>query len=58
MFHQEDGTVLNATFTLKNQTFMAIDNSNKIEHPFTPAMSLFVNCDTEEEINRAFEQLS
>jgi predicted 3-demethylubiquinone-9 3-methyltransferase (glyoxalase superfamily) len=37
---------------------MAIDNSNKQEHPFTPAMSLFVTCDTEEEINRVFEQLS
>jgi predicted 3-demethylubiquinone-9 3-methyltransferase (glyoxalase superfamily) len=58
VFHHEDGTVLHATFTLKGQTFMAIDNSNKQEHPFTPAMSLFVTCDTEEEINRVFEQLS
>jgi predicted 3-demethylubiquinone-9 3-methyltransferase (glyoxalase superfamily) len=58
VFHHEDGTVLYATFTLKGQTFMAIDNSNKQEHPFTPAMSLFVTCDTEEEINRVFEQLS
>jgi predicted 3-demethylubiquinone-9 3-methyltransferase (glyoxalase superfamily) len=58
VFHYEDGTVLYATFTLKGQTFMAIDNSNKQEFPFTPAMSLFVTCDTEEEINRVFEQLS
>jgi predicted 3-demethylubiquinone-9 3-methyltransferase (glyoxalase superfamily) len=58
VFHHEDGTVLYATFTLKGQTFMAIDNSNKQEHPFTPAMSLFVTCDSEEEINRVFEQLS
>jgi predicted 3-demethylubiquinone-9 3-methyltransferase (glyoxalase superfamily) len=58
VFHHEDGTVLYATFTLKGQTFMAMDNSNKQEHPFTPAMSLFVTCDTEEEINRVFEQLS
>ncbi|MED1421606.1 VOC family protein [Bacillus smithii] len=57
VFHHEDGSVLHATFTLKGQTFMAIDN-NKQEHPFTPAMSLFVNCDNEEEINKAFEQLS
>jgi len=52
VFHHEDGTVLHATFTLKGQTFMAMDNSNKQEHPFTPAISLFVTCDTEEEINR------
>jgi predicted 3-demethylubiquinone-9 3-methyltransferase (glyoxalase superfamily) len=58
VFHHEDGAVLYATFTLKGQTFMAIDNSNKQEHPFTPAMSLFVTCDSEEEINRVFEQLS
>jgi predicted 3-demethylubiquinone-9 3-methyltransferase (glyoxalase superfamily) len=58
VFHYEDGTVSYAAFTLKGQTFMAIDNSNKQEHPFTPAMSLFVTCDTEEEINRVFEQLS
>lgn len=57
VFHHEDGSVLHATFTLKGQTFMAIDN-NKQKHPFTPAMSLFVNCDNEEEINKAFEQLS
>lgn len=37
---------------------MAMDNSNKQEHPFTPAISLFVTCDTEEEINRVFKQLS
>ncbi|HZG61836.1 MAG TPA: VOC family protein [Anoxybacillus sp.] len=58
VFHHEDGTVLYATFTLKGQTFIAMDNSNKQEHPFTPAISLFVTCDTEEEINRVFEQLS
>jgi predicted 3-demethylubiquinone-9 3-methyltransferase (glyoxalase superfamily) len=58
VFHYEDGTVLFGTFTVKGQTFMAIDNSNKQDLPFTPAMSLFVTCDTEEEINRVFEQLS
>ena len=40
---------------IKGQTFMAIDNSNKQVYPFTPAMSLFVTCDTEEEINRVFD---
>ena len=58
VFHHEDGTVLHATFTLKGQTFMVMDNSNKQEHPFTPAISLFVTCDIEEEINRVFKQLS
>ncbi len=58
IFHQEDGTVMHAAFTLKGQSFMAIDNSNKQDHAFTPAISLFINCDNNEEINRLFEQLS
>ncbi|HTG69692.1 MAG TPA: VOC family protein [Candidatus Udaeobacter sp.] len=58
IFHQEDGTVMHAAFTLKGQSFMAIDNSNKQDHAFTPAISLFINCDNDEEINRLFEQLS
>ncbi|WP_282137844.1 VOC family protein [Rossellomorea aquimaris] len=58
MMHHEDGTVLHATFMLKGQTFMAIDNVNRDEHPFSPAMSLFVACDSEEEIDRVYDKLS
>jgi predicted 3-demethylubiquinone-9 3-methyltransferase (glyoxalase superfamily) len=56
--HHEDGKVLHATFTLKGQQFMCIDNINGDHHAFTPAMSLFVTCDTVEEIDRVFEKLS
>ncbi|KIP20407.1 3-demethylubiquinone-9 3-methyltransferase [Anoxybacillus ayderensis] len=55
--HQENGMVLHATFLLKGQRLMAIDNHVE-HHEFTPAMSLCVTCDTEEEIDCAFEQLS
>lgn len=58
VIHHEDGTVLHATFTLKGQTYMAIDNINRNEHPFSPAMSLFVACDSEEEIERVYDKLS
>lgn len=54
----KEGSVLHATFSLKGQEFMCIDNSNRNDIPFTPAMSLFVNCDSEEEINQVFEKLS
>lgn len=57
LVHQENGMVLHATFMLKGQRLMAIDNSVE-HHEFTPALSLCVTCDTEEEIDRAFEQLS
>jgi predicted 3-demethylubiquinone-9 3-methyltransferase (glyoxalase superfamily) len=58
VIHHEDGTVLHATFTLKGQTYMAIDNINRNDHPFSPAMSLFVACDSEEEIERVYDKLS
>ena len=37
---------------------MAIDNSTGENIPFNAAMSLFVTCDTEEEIDGVFEQLA
>lgn len=58
IMHHENGQVLHATFTLKDQTFMCIDNTNGDYHAFTPAISLFVDCDTEEEVDRVFGQLS
>ncbi|MCM3144927.1 VOC family protein [Brevibacillus sp. MER 51] len=58
IMHHENGQVLQATFTLKDQTFMCIDNTNGDYHAFTPAISLFVDCDSEEEIDRVFGQLS
>ena len=54
----KEGSVLHATFSLKGQEFMCIDNSNGNDIAFTPAMSLFVTCNSEEEINRVFEKLS
>lgn len=37
---------------------MCTDSNVKHEFTFTPAMSLWVNCDTEEEIDQVFEKLS
>jgi predicted 3-demethylubiquinone-9 3-methyltransferase (glyoxalase superfamily) len=49
---------MHAVFTVKEQSFMCIDNATGVHHSFTPAMSLFVICDTAEEIEGAFEKLS
>lgn len=54
----QEGSVMHAAFSLKGQMFMCIDNSNGNDIPFTPAISLFVTCETEEEIDRVFESLS
>lgn len=58
IFHQENGMVMHATFTLNGQTFMATDNSNGNDIPFTAAMSFFVTCETEKEIDYIYEKLS
>lgn len=58
LVHQKNGDVLHATFTLNGQTFMATDNRAGEKIPFTAAMSLFVTCDTDEEISSIYKQLS
>ncbi|MGD7045896.1 VOC family protein [Jeotgalibacillus proteolyticus] len=54
----EEGTILHATFSLNGQEFMCIDSSVKHEFSFTPAISFYLNCGTEEEITLAFDWLS
>ena len=53
-----EGTVMHATFSLNGQEFMCIDSSVKHDFTFTPSISLYVKCDTEEEINVLCEKLS
>ncbi|PGK36826.1 hypothetical protein CN907_17365 [Bacillus anthracis] len=54
----KEGTVIQATFTLHGQEFMCIDSYVNHNFTFTPAMSLYVTCDTEEEIEKAFNKLA
>ncbi|WP_439022741.1 VOC family protein [Bacillus thuringiensis] len=54
----KEGTVIHATFTLNGQEFMCIDSYVNHNFTFTPAMSLYVTCDTEEEIETAFNKLA
>ncbi|MGB9200739.1 VOC family protein [Methanobacterium sp.] len=53
-----EGTVMKAKFLLGEQEFMCTDSNVKHEFTFTPAMSFFINCKTEEEINKLFKNLS
>ncbi|MGE1010309.1 VOC family protein [Bacillus cereus] len=52
------GTVIHATFTLNGQEFMCIDSYVNHNFTFTPAMSLYVTCETEEEIETVFHKLA
>jgi predicted 3-demethylubiquinone-9 3-methyltransferase (glyoxalase superfamily) len=53
-----EGSVMHATFSLNGQEFMCIDSSIKHEFTFTPAISLYVTCESEAEIDRLFASLA
>jgi len=50
------GTVMSATFQLDGQEFMALNGGP--QYTFTPAISFFVNCETQEEVDELWEKLS
>ncbi|WP_432361347.1 VOC family protein [Sporosarcina sp. UB5] len=53
----KEGTVIQAVFTLKGQEFMCIDSHIDHEFDFTPSFSIYLTCDTEEEIDSIYEEL-
>jgi predicted 3-demethylubiquinone-9 3-methyltransferase (glyoxalase superfamily) len=53
-----ESTVKIATFTLAGQDFICIDSPIKHAFTFTPSISLFVDCESEAELERVFTQLS
>jgi predicted 3-demethylubiquinone-9 3-methyltransferase (glyoxalase superfamily) len=50
------GTVMSCTFQLEGQEFMALNGGP--EFTFSPAISFFVNCETQEEVDELWEKLS
>jgi predicted 3-demethylubiquinone-9 3-methyltransferase (glyoxalase superfamily) len=53
-----EGTVKVASFTLAGREFICIDSPIKHGFTFTPAISLFVDCESESELEAAFSRLS
>lgn len=53
-----EGTIVHAIFTLAGQQFMCIDSPAKHGFTFTPSMSLFVETESEAEIDMLFAKLS
>lgn len=50
------GTVMTVTFELDGQTFIALNGGPQFK--FTEAISFFVNCETQEEVDSLWEKLS
>lgn len=53
----EEGTVMQAIFSIKGQDFMCIDSSIDHEFAFTPSFSIYVTCSTEEEIDNLYHEM-
>ena len=54
--HRADGKVLTVTFELDGQRFMGLNGGPLFK--FTEAVSLFVDCETQEEVDELWERLS
>lgn len=52
----EPGSVLTVTFELDGQPFMALNGGP--QYKFTPAVSFFVPCETQEEVDRLWAALT
>lgn len=50
------GSAMTVSFQLEGQEFTALNGGP--HYTFTPAISLFVNCETQEEVDRLWEALS
>jgi predicted 3-demethylubiquinone-9 3-methyltransferase (glyoxalase superfamily) len=51
-----EGAVMSVTFQLDGQEFIALNGGP--QYTFSPAISFFVNCETQEEVDELWEKLS
>ncbi|MBI2909601.1 MAG: VOC family protein [Chloroflexi bacterium] len=55
---EPEGTVMHAVFSLAGQEFIAMDSALDHRFTFTEAISFLVNCETQEEMDYYWEELS
>lgn len=54
----KEGLIKQATFTIDGLEYMASENTFEHNFTFTPATSIYVNCDNEKELESLFLKLS
>lgn len=54
----KEGSIMFSDFMLENEWFIAMDSAHKHEFAFNEAISLLVQCDSQEEIDRLSDALS
>jgi predicted 3-demethylubiquinone-9 3-methyltransferase (glyoxalase superfamily) len=55
--YEPEGTVMQAVFRVDGQEFMAMDSAWEHQFAFTEAISLYVNCETQAEVDYLWERL-
>jgi predicted 3-demethylubiquinone-9 3-methyltransferase (glyoxalase superfamily) len=55
---EPEGTLRRARFVLAGREFIAMDSAREHAFTFTPAVSIVVDCDRAEEVDRLFGELS
>ena len=55
---EREGAVKQARFSLAGQDFIAMDSGRQHDFTFTPAISIFVDCDRETELDEVYTGLS
>ncbi|MCC4285445.1 VOC family protein [Marinobacter salarius] len=56
--HEPEGSAKMARFTINGTEFMALDSHLDHQFTFTPSMSLYVECESMSEIEKAFRALA
>ena len=56
--HGKEGAVKHSLFTIDGLEYMAIDSPLEHKFSFTPAISIYVKCESENEIKILFDKLS
>jgi predicted 3-demethylubiquinone-9 3-methyltransferase (glyoxalase superfamily) len=54
----EEGRIMQATFELDGNLFMCSDSPPVHDWDFTPAVSIYIECENESELERLFSKLS
>ena len=52
------GEVMTMAFTIADQEFVALNGGPQLGYKFSPAISFVVNCESQEEVDRLWDQLS
>ena len=56
--HGDEGSVKVARFTIGGRLFLCIDSPVSHDFTFTPSMSIYVECESEGELDEAFGRLA